>query len=208
MEKFKAGLFGEDFESRQPAPTDGWMRAFGITGRLLSHFRPGMDLSVQLLNLEGPEYLFLRRTLQFSGAAVIPAGAGNSIGELVNPAGSGLIAVARLTVWNSGAVGSVGWQCAPGALAYAPLSAWNVDSRQPVGGALQALPGLVLATQNGAAPGAPLQRVQLSGNAVYEIPGPFVIVPGSKLLWGHATAAQALSFHVEWTERKQLPSEE
>jgi len=181
-------------------------RILNVQGAMPQGIATDLQLGVNLLDLDQPEYKFLRRTARFSRASEVVAGASNATFEFVNPAGSGLIMVADILIGQNGAAAvSYGWNMATGAALGAGASAQNTDTRQPQGGALQGLPAAIVAQSNAVA-FATIMRFTLGVGQSLTLP-PLVVTPGFKVIVGSTLVAQAMSIQCTWTERSQTGQE-
>lgn len=196
----------EFLRAQYSEPQEQLQRALGIQGPLPDAVDPQVEPVVQLLDLQAPEYLWLRRTLQFNAGGQTAAGANNSLAKFGNPANSAVLAVLEFEIFNStGAAGQFGWwQDTAGASTALPVT--NLDYRQPFNaGTLAPFPVCQPSTANAVV--VPNVRIQLGSNGSYRHPRRFMVAPGFTLVIAAITVA--LQWHVQfhWTERQLQPME-
>lgn len=151
---------------------------------------------------EAPELSFLRQELLYSSFLAPTAGAGVwPLCDIVNPAGSGVLAVVeRVRV---SAITTGYFEIGPVAPAGTQSTGQPRDGRIGLGqrSALQLVGGTVAAGDIAG------ERVQVLANTCFVYDSPLIVVPGSafRVLW--AAPSSAFVVAVAWHERLAEPSE-
>lgn len=170
-----------------------------------------VDIVPPGINLEAdrPEYEWLKRARLCAGFAVVAASVGNfSIVQLMNPAGSTVLAVVRLIFLSAPVAG--GFNVDQTTIAQATLVAGQsqiLDARSGLAGG-GSVPTCQIRTGIPAAiPGTPIGFFRVLANVSQPIEIPIVLMPGSSVYVRGAAANLAVDGTFYWMERQFDPEE-
>jgi hypothetical protein len=186
----------------------GIVRALGIRGDYPMAVQPALGVGCQLLDLEGPEYWYLRGGRRFHQGINLGATAAQfAFVELVPVFGGKIFVIEELLI--SGAAGTFAGIAFGSAVAAGTLRQGHPsDDRSPVPVVPTSVgSGLAFNFGFNATPVVPAANAQIALNPTYQRFGPFILSGNANLTIICSNVNTALQVYAHWRERNALPSE-